>query len=264
MAMPTLVENPGRILSQDPCMFLCRVLQMILQDRTKIFRILAGSYFYRILQRILNDPAGSHEDFDSKHTMNIAGSVRDSCKILTKGYINKEFLPWCMTEHNNNNIIIIIYSCLYRKPQTTSGHHWGHSHQWPFPASNPPAHTFPPFTHNPCYRRTPKTCTTMIQCKPRSPKATQIYLRSSNSRDKGELNKNNAALKKPVCQADCVCCAVRYVFNLSLKSSSVCTLLISYGISFHNLLPEYDMVLLKSCVLPLGINKLLLVTDLVL
>ena len=29
-------------------------------------------------------------------------------------------------------------------------------------------------------------------------------------------------------------------------------------------IPEYDMVLLKSCVLPLGINKLLLVTDLVL
>ena len=67
----------------------------------------------------------------------------------------------------------------------------------------------------------------------------------------------------PVSRADCVCCAVRYVFNLSLKSSSVCTLLISYGISFHNLLPEYDMVLLKSCVLPLGINKLLFVTDLV-
>ena len=133
-----------------------------------------------------------------------------------------------------------------------------------FPASNPPAHTFPPFTHNPCYTHTPKTCTTTIQCKPRSPKATQIYLRSSNSRDKGEQNKNNTTLKKPVCQADCVCCAVRYVFNLSLKSSSVCTLLISYGISFHNLLPEYDMVLLKSCVLPLGINKLLLVTDLVL
>ena len=100
--------------------------------------------------------------------------------------------------------------------------------------------------------------------QPRSSKASQIYLRSSNSRDKGEQNKNNTALKKPVCQADCVCCAVRYVLNLSLKSSSVCTLLISYGISFHNLLPEYDMVLLKSCVLPLGINKLLLVTDLVL
>ena len=66
-------------------------------------------------------------------------------------------------------------------------------------ASNPPAHTFPPFTHNPCYTRTPKTCTTMIQCKPRLPKATQIYLRSSNSRDKGKQNKKNATLKKPVC-----------------------------------------------------------------
>ena len=68
-----------------------------------------------------------------------------------------------------------------------------------FPASNPPAHTFPPFTHNLCYTHTPKTCTTMIQCKPRSPKATQIYLRSSNSRDKGGQNKNNTTLKKPVC-----------------------------------------------------------------
>ena len=130
-----------------------------------------------------------------------------------------------------------------------------------FLTSNPPAHTFSSFTHNPCYTCTPKTFTTMIQCKPRSPKASQIYLRS---RDKGEQNKNNTALKKPVRQADCVCCAVRYVLNLSLKSSSVCTLLISYGILFHNLLPEYDMVLLKSCVLPLGINKLLLATDLVL
>ena len=127
-----------------------------------------------------------------------------------------------------------------------------------FFASNPPAHTFPSFTHNPCYIRTPKTCTTMIQCKPRSPKASQIYLRSSNSRDKGEQNKNNTALKKLVCQADCAGCAVRYVLNVPLKSSSFYTLLISYGISFHNLLPEYDMVLLKSCVLPLGINKLLL------
>ena len=41
----------------------------------------------------------------------------------------------------------------------------------------------------------------------------------------------------------------------NLKSSSVCTFLISYGISFHNLLREYEIALLKSCVLPLGINS---------
>ena len=58
---------------------------------------------------------------------------------------------------------------------------------------------------------------------------------------RGNKNKKNATLKESVCVSRCFCCAARYVFNLFLKPSCVCTLLISYGISFHNLLNEYDI-----------------------
>ena len=38
--------------------------------------------------------------YDPKHIMYITGSLREFCKILTKGF-NKEFLriPGCLTEH---------------------------------------------------------------------------------------------------------------------------------------------------------------------
>ena len=36
--------------------------------------------------------------YNLKHILYIAGSLRESCKILTKGF-NKEFLPGCLTEH---------------------------------------------------------------------------------------------------------------------------------------------------------------------
>ena len=76
-------------------MFLCRILQRILQ---KMLGSCAGSYGI-FLCRILKNPVGSCEDFyDPKYIMYITGSLRESCKILIKGS-NKEFLPGCLTEH---------------------------------------------------------------------------------------------------------------------------------------------------------------------
>ena len=37
--------------------------------------------------------------YDPKHILYIAGSLRESCKILTKRF-NEEFLPGCLTEHH--------------------------------------------------------------------------------------------------------------------------------------------------------------------
>ena len=86
-----ILSNPAEIFR-----ILCRILQDPKQDPT-------GSY--RIVCRILNNPVGSCEDFyDPKHILCIAGSSREACKIVTKGF-NKEFLPGCLTEH------LFIISC---------------------------------------------------------------------------------------------------------------------------------------------------------
>ena len=62
----------------------------------------------------MQDPVGSCEDFhDSKHILYITGSLRESCKILTKGF-NKEFLPGTLTEHPVCHLVHFSVGILHR------------------------------------------------------------------------------------------------------------------------------------------------------
>ena len=42
--------------------------------------------------------------YDPKHILCIAGPLRESCKILAKGF-NKEFLLGCLTEHPVHHLV---------------------------------------------------------------------------------------------------------------------------------------------------------------
>ena len=110
ISLATLVENLARILRKILSGSHHRILQ-------KLFGSCAGSYkilhnpkqdpigSYRILCRIIRNPVGSCEDFyDPKCILYIAGSLRESCKILTEGF-NKEFLPGCLTEHPVHHLV---------------------------------------------------------------------------------------------------------------------------------------------------------------
>ena len=60
-----------------------------------------------------------------------------------------------------------------------------------------------------------------------------------------------------LCHFDHTCCAAQCFLNLPFKSSSVCVILISSGISFHNTLPEYDIIFLEILGISSGDEKII-------
>ena len=69
--------------------------------------------------------------------------------------------------------------------------------KFPQPQIHPLIHPLPTHTTNPCHTYTSKTYRSIIQWKPRSPKARyKIYLRSSNSRDEREQTQKQCCSEK--------------------------------------------------------------------
>ena len=85
------VQNP----TEDPATnfrILCRILQDLGRILGRILQDPIGSY--RILHRIIDHVKYL---YDPKHIPYITGSLRESCKILTKRF-NEEFLPGCLPD----------------------------------------------------------------------------------------------------------------------------------------------------------------------
>ena len=50
--------------------------------------------------------------YDLKHILYITEFLRESCKILTKGF-NKEFRPGCLTEHPVHHLVCFSHEAIF-------------------------------------------------------------------------------------------------------------------------------------------------------